>query len=444
MAVPATQNGDLFCQRNSSSTTLLTSPALSPRINALLLLAVVLYFGYALADISRNVGNPVSYMWDFRMCYFSAKAYIAGLNPYSPSDVQALAGERILEFYYFPLSLHFFKLFTYLPYATAARLFLIIKFVLVAYLVVLWHQFFLRRSMDGVFLLFCLLAFNSTMYIDFRAGNVSVLEQAFIWSAFACFVSKRPVAFGILLVMAAMFKAVMLLFAVLVLVWPERGKFRAAASIIALVAFFVIMEWLVDPQLTKQFATHALSIIGVPQDRGILNPSAFSLFTEIRKALDQAFRIELPSVLATLAYTGWITVVTVWTWKMLGRLDMTRTQLRKTAVYIVCLLFALISVRFKDYSFILLLVPTYYLMLRINTLGGYFLLFILSVLSAERIALPGFDLIAWFVWNYYPLLLASVVWLLYVRYPSMTQLNANSEAVRSYERLEKETAKVHI
>lgn len=444
MVVPTTESDDLSPQKYIPSTPILTTPALSSRINALFLLVVILYFGYTLADISRNVHNPVSYMWDFRMCYFSAKAYAAGLNPYSPADVQTIARERILEFYYFPLSLHFFKLFTYLPYATAARLFIIIKFALMVYLAILWHRFFLERSMDGLFLLFCLLAFNSAIYIDFRAGNVSVIEQAFIWSAFACFVSKKPFAFGILLVMGAMFKAVLLALAVLILVWPERGRFRAAASIVAGVLSFVLIEWLVDPQLTKQFAAHALSIIGVPQDLGIVNPSVFSLFVEMRKALAQAFRIELPSASITLVYMTWITVVAVWSWKMLRRLDMTSAQYRKTAVYIVCLLFALISVRFKDYSFILLLVPTYNLMLSINALGGYSLLFIVSVLSAERIALPGLDLVAWFIWNYYPLLLALVVWLFYIRRSLATESDAHSQGTRSYEHFKKESAKAPI
>jgi hypothetical protein len=72
-------------------------------------------------------------MWDFRTYYFTAKAFAAGLNPYNPSDVQRIAGEKVLEFYYFPLSLHFFKLFTYLPYKEAARLFIFIKFALGRY-----------------------------------------------------------------------------------------------------------------------------------------------------------------------------------------------------------------------------------------------------------------------------------------------------------------------
>jgi hypothetical protein len=424
MLLRTSESADLSPQSDIPSACPLSTPALSPWVNSLLLLAVILYFGYALADISRNVENPVAYMWDFRMCYFSAKAYAAGLNPYSPSDVQSIAGEKVLEFYYFPLSLHLFKVFTYLPYAAAARLFIIIKFTLVVYLAVLWHRYFLKRSMDGLFMLFCLLAFNSAMYTDFRAGNVSIIEQAFIWSAFACFISGKPTSFGILLVMAAGFKAVVLALSVLILLSAERGKYRAAAATVAVAALFVMIEWLVDPELTKQFAAHALNIIGVPQDRGIVNPSVFSFLVEIERALAQVFRIELPPGSIRLIYAVWIIMVAVLSWKAFKKLDMTSTEHRKTAVYIVCLLFALISIRFKDYSFILLLVPTYNLILGANSFRAYFLLFILSVLSAERIALPGLDVVAWFVWNYYPLLVASMVWFLYVMHPPATQLDA--------------------
>ncbi|MGO9567168.1 MAG: glycosyltransferase family 87 protein [Desulfomonilaceae bacterium] len=388
-----------------------------------------MYFGYALADISRNVENSVSYMWDFRMYYFSAKAYAAGLNPYSLSDVQGMAGEKVLEFYYFPLSLHFFKLFTYLPYKEAARLFILIKFVLVIYLMFLWHRDFLGKSMDSLFVLFCLLAFNSAMYIDFRAGNVSIIEQAFMWSAFACFISRKLTSFGILLVVGAVFKALILVFAALILLSGGRDKYRAAAVTCTVLALIVIIEWLVDPELTKQFVSHALNIVDVPQDHGIVNPSVFSFLVDAGRALAQVFRIEVPLGAFRLIYVIWITTVAALSWKSFKRLDMTSEEQRKIAVYLACLFFALIAVRFKDYSFVLLLVPTYGLMLSANYVGSFVFLFILSALSAERIALPGLDVVVWFTWNYYPLFLACVVWIFYVSRPTATELDVHSKGI---------------
>lgn len=421
MGLTVAESTDLSRQTNIESAAPVSAPTLDPWANSLLLLAVTLYFGYALADISRNVENPTAYMWDFRMYYFSAKAYAAGLNPYSPSDVRGLAGEKVLEFYYFPLSLHFFKWFTYLPYKEAARVFMLIKFVLVVYLIVLWHRHFLVRSMDSLFMLFCLLAFNSAMYIDFRAGNVSVIEQAFIWSAFACFISKKPTSLGILLVMGALFKAVILVFSVMILLSPGREKYRAAAVTFSVFALIVMIEWLVDPELTKQFLAHALNIMDITQDRGIVNPSVFSFLAEAGRAFTQVFGIEAPGGPIRLIYVIWISIVTFLSWKAVRKLDMNSEEQRKTAVYIACLFFALIAMRFKDYSFILLLVPTYSLMLSTNYVGTYFLLFILTVLSAERIALPGMDLVVWFLWNYYPTFVALLLWILYLRQSGVSE-----------------------
>jgi hypothetical protein len=421
MRFQTSDTADLSRQENIDPAAPLSAPTLVPWANSLLLLVVTLYFGYALADISRNVENPTAYMWDFRMYYFSAKAYAAGLNPYSPSDVRGLAGEKVLEFYYFPLSLHFFKLFTYLPYKEAARIFMLIKFGLVVYLIVLWQRLFLKRSMDSLFMLFCLLAFNSAMYIDFRAGNVSVIEQAFIWSAFACFISRKPTSFGVLLVMGAVFKAVILVFSVLILLSPGREKYRAAAVTFSVFALTVIIEWLIDPELTKQFLAHALNIIDITQERGIVNPSVFSLLVEAGRAFTQVFGVEAPGGAIRLIYVIWISTVMYLSWKAVKKLDMNSEEQRKTAVYVACLFFALIAVRFKDYSFILLLVPTYSFMLSTNYVGKYFLLFILTVLSAERIALPGLDLVVWFLWNYYPTFVALLLWILYLKQPAASE-----------------------
>jgi uncharacterized membrane protein len=79
-------------------------------------------------------------------------------------------------------------------------------------------------------------------------------------------------------------------------------------------------------------------------------------------------------------------------------------------VFLICLLYALIHPRMKDYMYLLLIVPSYYVIknTRYTKLAPF--LFILFILSSERLALPIFSSVMSLIWAYYPLMIAYCVW----------------------------------
>ena len=82
-------------------------------------------------------------------------------------------------------------------------------------------------------------------------------------------------------------------------------------------------------------------------------------------------------------------------------------------VFMVSLVYALIQPRFKDYGYILLLVPSYYIIknTRYTRIAPFlFLLFILS----DRMMLPIAASIYDIIWAYYPLFVAYCVWGIYL------------------------------
>ncbi|MBW2171701.1 MAG: hypothetical protein JRF69_06935 [Deltaproteobacteria bacterium] len=86
---------------------------------------------------------------------------------------------------------------------------------------------------------------------------------------------------------------------------------------------------------------------------------------------------------------------------------------RMVMVFFACLTYALISPRFKDYSYILLILPTYYLFKRIGhkRFYPYILILFCFVIPGLTKEVNLFSLI-----GYYPLAMAYGVWTIYLYY----------------------------
>src|SRR5262249_10293765 len=100
----------------------LFSRGFTKHLNLAVLIAVLLLCLFALLRGRNAIGGRNQ--WDFTAHYFSAKAFQAGLNPY---DNQAVNGVTTapyvipigLTYPYHPYTLHYFRLFTWLPYPKA-------------------------------------------------------------------------------------------------------------------------------------------------------------------------------------------------------------------------------------------------------------------------------------------------------------------------------------
>ena len=356
--------------------------------------------------------------WDFEVYYYAAKAHSAGLNPYDAHQVCQVAGKwkpEILFFPYFPVSIFFFKPFTLLSLGQAKYLFFLMKCGLLMFLFFLWQVKFLKSPADPFFALFSLFAFNATIFLDIRSGNISTLEQALIWCAFFAFVTKRVWCFSVLILLASLLKITPLLFASLLFL--DWGSFKRSPILIVVFAFIMIVcvTWLAEPVLFWQFFARASS--WTESDRfslSILNPSVFSLVTFLSQELSKVTGILAQRALQWCIYLAIVLPLLVVSCKTFLKLDAGDLEQRKTAVCFACLVYALVLPRFHDYQFILLLVPTYFIMLQVGLVRAYPFIFVFSVISAEHQTLPGSGFLFRVFWDYYPLIVAVTIWAFYV------------------------------
>jgi hypothetical protein len=379
-------------------------------------------------------GEYYKIQWDFDVCYYAAKAHSVGLNPYDPSQLRELAGvesedPRSFLYSYLPLSIFLFKPFTWLSVEHANYAYFLIKCALLLYLFFLWQINFMENPSDPFFLVFCLLAFNATIFLDIQSGNVSIIEQALIWSALVGFVKRRMWHFCIFVLLAGIFKITPLLFAGLLLLDEFSPRNRWVLILIYGIIIVGFLNWFTVPSLFREFLSNASHHITVEERffLNITNPSTLSLVTFLSEELSRASGISVPRAAQWCLYLAVAIPVFVVSCHAFRRLDMAHLEHRKIAVCLACLTYALVMPRFQDYQWILLIVPTYIIMLQLDFVRAYPVIFIFAVLSAAHQMLPGSAFVFEVFWNYYPLVVAITVWALYLK---KIQRDSNGAASR--------------
>jgi hypothetical protein len=370
---------------------------------------LVLYCAGIIIDISNHKDI---YQWDFYGYYHCAKAYEAGLNPYDTDAVSQMVQNPVLPYVYPPITLFFFQIFTKLDYNFAFYAYLILKCVLMTGIIFLWRNVFLNKETDLLFYLLCLFSFNATIYLDLRSGNISMLEQFMIWLALFFYLNRKFTFFCITTIAAAIFKIQPILFLFLLLFIEDKNKYKYLIGSFFVFGMIFLATYLFEPHLFSNFIANALN---TAKEQGIENPSTFSFTRELSQSLSKITSVSAFSKAYLIFYSIIIMVVISVSW--LAYISITNLRIqdeKKWIIFLMCFVYSLICPRFKDYSYIILIVPTYFTIKRVSCIKPYILLFIFTVISAVYVTLPGLKIIVYFLWNYYPLIVAYCLWGLYL------------------------------
>ena len=349
--------------------------------------------------------NRTTYQWDFKKDYYAALAFRTGENPY---DVKTLAKLSGGQYSYPPLTLYAFVPFTYINFDTANLWYFHIKLVILFLLLMAWSRYLLHEKANLTFALFCLFAFNSTLYLDIRSGNINLLEQLFLWAAFYAFISARHIWFCILLVLASSFKIQPLLFIGLLFFPYERKNGKLIAGTIIFFIGYLLLSYIFYPGLFNQFVLNAR---GAMSERGVVCPSTFAAISDIcMRILPQGFPPMPRKMVLIVLFSIVVTLIASYAWKI-SRIIAKRQDLqsRILLVYYACCTYALIIPRFKDFMYVLLIPPAYYLIMDTRFVSRGFILAYVLLLLPTATKLPVIN--NWlFLWEYYPLWCAAVLW----------------------------------
>jgi hypothetical protein len=374
------------------------------------IVVVALLLAYLITLLLHISAHEDKYLWDFNSHREAGKILASGSNPYDVDTHSPKARTRFL-YTYPPLTLFFYRLFAIPDYKTAFHIFLIGKCLLLIGMVIFWQKAFLRTANGTLFYIFCLLAFNSAVFLDMIAGNINLVQQALLWLGFSFYIKGRYQFFCLFTLIAASFKMTPIFFLILMLLADDKNKYRYFFGAGAVFLAYLLAQYLIVPDLFAGFIKNALIVVG---EKGEVVPSTNKLIAGLVDAIAKMTGSEPPPALATALFLIAAAGVTYCSFNACMRLK--RAALENRAILevcMVCLVYALIHPRFKDYGYILLLVPSYYIIRNTAYSKIAPFLFILVIMS-NRLMLPIAASIYDIAWTYYPLLVAYCVWGLYL------------------------------
>lgn len=349
--------------------------------------------------------------WDFSVYYHAAAAWHAGLNPYDPRVLPHDLYAQGLKFSYPPYALALFRPFTALSLLRATQLFLAVKLLALGWLIVIWSRLLRTSIVEPLWVLFLLFAYSSAIFVDLIAGSVTTFEELLIWSGVAALFQRRHAAFAASVAVAALFRMTPIVLLIVALAIPDRRLFKAAATAVVVFAAVLITTYLIAPTLMTEFLR---SISNNMDERGWLNPSALTLAADVialaaRRPMGVA-RLSFPLAAAYLAIVVAVAVPTVVAIRRAARSDAINRV--DVMVYVAILATALVLPRFKNYSYMLLIVPTYYIATRSTQLRRVIPLVLIASLPIHSwITKP--ELLD-FVGDYSKWLIALGAWALYL------------------------------
>jgi hypothetical protein len=370
----------------------------------------ILLVGYFITLILHVSAHHDQYLWDFRTHREAGQILASGSNPYDADILSPKAHTKFL-YTYPPATLFFFRLFALPDYKTACHIFLIGKFILLIGLVYFWQKEFLKEDHGPLFYVFCLLAFNSTVFLDMIAGNINLVQQAMLWLGFCFYIRGRYKLFCLFILIAASFKMTPVFFLILMLLPDDKNKYKYFFGSGALFLGYLLIQYLIVPDLFTGFIKNAPIVVG---ERGAVVPSTNKLIAGIFEMVSKISGMTMPPAFQSAIFIIIAAAVVFFSYRACLRLRQAPIENRAMMeVFVLCLVYALIHPRFKDYGYILLLVPTYYMIKNIRYSKITPFLFILFIMS-NRMMLPIASSIYDIVWAFFPLMVAYGVWGIYL------------------------------
>jgi len=377
-------------------------------LKALLFIFLVCYCSIIAINI---LTHQDIYQWDFKAYYYAAKTFVLGHNPYDAECISEVSGSVIYYGYpYPPLTILFFELFLPLGYNNAFFIFFCLNCILLASVFLIWKNKFIGKGSVYLFFIFCLLVFNSTINLGLRAGNFAICEQFLLWCAFALFLENKLFLFSLLIVVAASFKIQPIMFLFILLATDDKNKYFY--FVWSFLVFFVILSlsYVLHPTFFHEFLKYVSKI----DEKEITNPATLVLIKNLLAMCENNFGLILPKITGFIIYVIVVISLVVLSMRSFKLIKYIGLEKKKMLIFLSCLLYALTIPRFKDYSYMLLIVPTYYIIIKTNCVKAFTLFFILTIISAQYVTLPGLTVVYYFLWKYYPLLIAYFIFGVYL------------------------------
>ena len=373
-------------------------------------LIIVLILGYLIAISIRILRQPDHFQQDFRSYYYAADAYSRGLNPYDLNQISKIHEDAIYSYCYPPYTLIFLRVLSAFDYVTSYRIFLILKLIILIFLIILWERGFLKTRLDLPLYILCIFVFHSTIYRDLIAGNISIIEQCLLWFSFYLFTKRKLLGFCVLVIAAASFKIIFIPFVLLVLTLERKEKYL---YLLFSGLGFIILHLVTYLFYPVMYAGFVRNIEGL--EAGMINLSSFDLVITGFRQFNQRTGIVISPLFQWGVYFLVIMIIILFILKAFRILLRIKYDEKEYIfIYLACIGYILILPFVMGYAYIILIVPTYFIIKKVENKKLWVALFGIILISSFLPGLPGFGVIFMALSKYSPLFLAYGVLMLYL------------------------------
>lgn len=374
-------------------------PYISPSTRPGRIAVAVLWLVVALC-LGRIATASGDYQWDFRVFHAAPAALDSGSNPYD--KMAQLAIPEHLSYLYPPIALYAFRPFSALPFEIAYLCWFSFKLLALALLLRLWHRHFEPLDSSVLVLAFLTFGFNAAILRDMTAGNIAILEQLGLWTAFYLIVKGRSYSAAAIIALVAQFKLMPVVFlGLLPFVGPARGwkPLLAGGGIFAGV---FSLNFLLMPQMMSHYLESFGAVNPNLDERGEINPSTLALLRDIVDVVSKS-GVATPPWLADAAFLIFVTgLAIVLLWALRKYATRIASMDPRWLIYIGCLLYVLTMPRVKDYTYMILLIPALFALRRVACGPVVPALILLLFLPPADSYVPGFGSFLPWLQSYVP------------------------------------------
>jgi hypothetical protein len=288
--------------------------------------------------------------------YYGAKVYFNGGNPYNLAEFSTSTYKYVGVQYIYPVyALYLFKPMLLFDFQTAYFVWFALKVLILAFLLIFWRKYFLEdKRYELLFFVFAAFAFRETIIRDLYAGNVSLIEQLLIWLAAYYFIKKKPGQFTILIVASTLFK--MTSIALLLLLLFDRDM-RSMIFMFLGLGFFQILNIVSISSNVSYLTTIRQAAFYATIKSGYNNPSSFAFINYLTGKISNQAGQPIPHLDITI-YILLVMFLLIATYQFIKKHNFQANRME--IIVGTFLIYSLISPRFKDYSYILLIMPALY------------------------------------------------------------------------------------
>ena len=345
--------------------------------------------------------NHATNLWDFRVYHTASKAWLNGTDPYVLQNLIDQEAKMLpLPYMYPPLILVLFAPLSFIPIDAASFIYIGLKILALIWLIRIWRDIFHEKSWTIHWVVFLILGFNACIYKDFHTGNISVFEQLLFWIGIRELIKGKPVRFAILLAVLAQAKLLPIAFLVL-LIFYGRTYWKSVIVGGGLYAGILSLNFVLFPDLTKSYLSK-VSSNAIPEG-GIGNASSLEFLRDILHRLDWNHEV----LLSTL-YAAFVIFILGFSFHKMRQARLTKISLE--SVMVMILIPVLTLPRMKDYSYIIALLPVFFIALKFKKESYHLLLIFILCILVKNATIPilsdCFDLL----WSYYTFIIVFIAW----------------------------------